>query len=339
MYKPDRERREPGGEQPDSSGTRRLTEGGDTHDRERERDQRGGYRDDEHGHRVERPAQRHVEVLGVARLPREVGEDRRVDRLREHRVGREEEHPGDLVRERPALDGVADDDRGEEQHADHRVLEHRPPREAQHAPDGFVVAPEPRHEPKARCASTAIVGIATNAATPSVPPRARISRSPVVRSSPGAGPATTRKMAIALTTTTVRPIGRHRGDGEAPLGVEDGDRHGTYRVHHDLRARRSAAGRSRGRAAGAAIVLVRDAGGQDACDQRGRDDPDDRDRSEHQEGDPEQRGPRAARPRPGRRGRDGSTNVGTSTAESAPAASSSNSTFETEFDDWYVLPR
>ncbi len=34
-----------------------------------------------------------------------------------------------------------------------------------------------------------------------------MSRSPVVRSRPGAGPATTRKMAIALTTTTVSPIG------------------------------------------------------------------------------------------------------------------------------------
>ena len=33
------------------------------------------------------------------------------------------------------------------------------------------------------------------------------------------------------------------------------------------------------------------------------------------------------------------TNVGTSTAESAPAASSSNSTFDTEFDAWNVLPR
>ncbi len=35
-------------------------------------------------------------------------------------------------------------------------------------------------------------------------------------------------------------------------------------------------------------VLVRDAGGQDACDQRRRDDPHDRDRAEHEEGDPEQ---------------------------------------------------
>ena len=31
--------------------------------------------------------------------------------------------------------------------------------------------------------------------------------------------------------------------------------------------------------------------------------------------------------------------MGTSTAESAPAASSSNSTFETELDAWYALPR
>ena len=33
------------------------------------------------------------------------------------------------------------------------------------------------------------------------------------------------------------------------------------------------------------------------------------------------------------------TKVGTSTADSAPAASSSNSTFETEFAAWNVLPR
>ena len=33
------------------------------------------------------------------------------------------------------------------------------------------------------------------------------------------------------------------------------------------------------------------------------------------------------------------TNVGTSTAERAPAARSSNSTFESEFADWKALPR
>ena len=33
------------------------------------------------------------------------------------------------------------------------------------------------------------------------------------------------------------------------------------------------------------------------------------------------------------------TNVGTSTAESAPAASSSNRTFDTELEAWNVLPR
>ena len=37
--------------------------------------------------------------------------------------------------------------------------------------------------------------------------------------------------------------------------------------------------------------------------------------------------------------RSASTNVGTSTADSAPAASSSNSTFDTEFAAWNVLPR
>ena len=38
-------------------------------------------------------------------------------------------------------------------------------------------------------------------------------------------------------------------------------------------------------------------------------------------------------------GRAASTNVGTSTADSAPAASSSNSTFETELAGWKALPR
>ena len=54
---------------------------------------------------------------------------------------------------------------------------------------------------------SATAGIPTKAATPSVPPRARISFSPTDSDSPGSGPATTRNTPIATITMTVSPIG------------------------------------------------------------------------------------------------------------------------------------
>ena len=54
---------------------------------------------------------------------------------------------------------------------------------------------------------SATAGMPTNAATPRVPPRARISFSPTDSERPGSGPATARNAPIATTTTTVSPIG------------------------------------------------------------------------------------------------------------------------------------
>ena len=64
--------------------------------------------------------------------------------------GREEEHERDLVGDGPALDAVADHDRGAEEQPDHRVLEHRPPREPHDPAHVVVVAAQARDEAEAR---------------------------------------------------------------------------------------------------------------------------------------------------------------------------------------------
>ena len=274
--------------------------------------------------------------------PRAPGrEDRGVDRLGEHRVRREEEHERHLVRDRAALDRCCRP-RSRHRAAGRPSCSGTPPipTAARRAVPPDRRTTQPRHEPERRCARRRPRGSPTNAATPRVPPSARISSSPAVSRQPGSGPATSRNTTIATTITTVSADRCDRRDGEPALRVEHGDRDGADRVEHHLRDEepqqegrqapllcRDLTGPRRPRSAGRAIQRRRDdRRSPTITPRRTQRDP------QQPAGEPLHRA--GSSPRSSR-----STNVGTSTADSAPAARSSNSTFETEFDDEYVLPR
>ena len=276
---------------------------------------------------------------GSSGLTGEVGEDRGVHRLGEDRVRREEEHERHLVRDGAALHAVADDDRGAEQQADHRVLEHRPPRQTYDATHVVVVATRAR-------------------GTSRTPLRQHGDERDAHERGDAEGSADREDERLAGgevdasgrdRSTSAEHDHRHDGDdrvadrrdrrhGEVALRVEH--RHGDRadRVEHHLRDEEPQQQRRQ------LLLLARlqrlvDAPRQQVGDPRCREDPDHRDHAEEQQGDPQQPAGEALHAARRRRGRAAPTNVGTSTADSAPAATSSNSTFETELLDWYALPR
>ena len=121
------------------------------HRRPGERDVGGRHRQDQRRDAVERPPHTIGERGEVAarRVERDLGEDRRLHRLRQDRVGRQERDERELVRDDAARNLVAHHDRRAEQEPDTRVLEHGPRREAQHVAQLCVAVAQRRTEPEA----------------------------------------------------------------------------------------------------------------------------------------------------------------------------------------------
>ena len=214
---------------------------------------RRDHRHDEHRHGVERPPQRARRSARGDRAPRArgpggspCGSAARGPRTAR---GRTPTRPGTRAcRPSPCCRRRSPPSRSS---ADHRVLEHGPPREAQHATElvGSSSAPS-RGRSRKPLRHSATVGIPTNAATPSVPPSARISCSPVDEVEPGVGPGERPgRCTIAATTTTVSPIGAIAVTASLRLRVEHRDRDRADARRAASAARRSAAGTSRARAA------------------------------------------------------------------------------------------
>ena len=263
-----------------------------------------------------------------------------MDRLGDDPVRREEHHHGELVGHDPAGHAAAGDQRGGQQDAGAGVLERRPARQAEQptAPRGRATraaGPSRRRKPDRR---SPMAGTATNAATPRVPPSASTSCSVRVEVEAGVG----------SRHLPEHQHGDHQHDGVAdrcdggerePVpGVEHGRGHGAEGVEQHLRDEEPQ------QVGGERLLLRRD---RRIVDTRGEEVGEPRRRD-----DAERPSPRRARPRrstagrrpPPRRGGCSprpkwSTKVGTSTADSAPAASSSKSTFDTLFEAWKALPR
>ena len=141
----DPERRERGGEEVGVVAA--VADREHAHRRERERDVRRADREQQARHAVEPPPQSAGERRHVAGrdVDGELGEDRRVDRLRQDRVRREERDEAELVRDHTAGDLVAHHQRGAEQHRD-VGLQRDPRREPEQAPELAVDRAERRAE-------------------------------------------------------------------------------------------------------------------------------------------------------------------------------------------------
>ena len=137
-----------------------------------------------------------------------------MERLGEHGVGPEEEHPRHLVGDDAALDGGADDDRAAEEDAGAGVEHDAPARRA-----GARAGPGRRRPATAaaggsRSPRTPRAGMPTNASTPPVPaddeepplPARQVERRASDRPRPGRPPGT-------ATITTVLPSARRRRPG------------------------------------------------------------------------------------------------------------------------------
>ena len=194
-------------------------------------------RDQQHRHRVERPAQRCGERVACRPSPCSATSSGRivgVDRLGDDPVRRQEEEPADLVGDDTSLDRSPGDDRGAVQERGERRAARWPiPRAAaaRRAPRGSVGTAEPAGNPSA---------------TPRWSERRRRRRHRACRRAragpsrwwsgpgPGSGPATTRKATRNPTMTTVLPMGAMAGTTKLPACVQHrgGDR--TEAVQHDL---------------------------------------------------------------------------------------------------------
>ena len=169
----------------------RGTERDDLHDRRREHEVGDGRGHDEQRHAVEAPAHRlrkRVE-LAARGFTRDLREHRGVDRLREHRVGREEEHERGLVRDDTARDRVADHEHrgheqplaGVEEDTPEREPQHGAPRDRRPATAGAGGSPSAGTRPRARRR--------TRARRRCRPPRAADARCPRARSRDAGRPA------------------------------------------------------------------------------------------------------------------------------------------------------
>ena len=157
-----------------------------------------------------------------------------MDRLGQHAVGREEEHEPDLVGDDAALDGRPSDDGRAQEQAGRGVQDDAPARSAGASRHPLVAPGPPGPQPETRRPRRRRAAHPTKAITPPVPATTSRSRSPVDRSKPGSGPATTRK-------ANQRGHHHHRvadrrggGDGEPALGVQDGGGHGARGVQQHL---------------------------------------------------------------------------------------------------------
>ena len=120
-----------------------------------------------------------------------------------------------------------------------------------------------------------MVGAATKATTPSVPPSPRSTFSPVVSDSPGSGPATIRNATRNPTMTTVLPMGAIGGNDEAPAGVQHRGRDRSQAVEHDLWDEEPQQ-EGRQSVAAAAEMRILDRGGEQVCQPRRQHHPDHR---------------------------------------------------------------
>ena len=161
-------------------------------------------------------------------------EDRGVDRLREHGVGREEERERDLIGDHAARDAVAGDERRAEQQRRARVQQHAPHREAREPRQRRVAAVPARSQREAR-PPAATTRMPTNASTPPVPATASSVFSATVRSKPGSGPASTRNDDEAHDDHDAAADRRGGGDREPSLRVQQAGRDRAERVEDHLR--------------------------------------------------------------------------------------------------------
>ncbi len=130
-----------------------------------------------------------------------------MDRLGEDGVGREEEHPGDLVGDDATFHGGAGDDCGPEEQPAGAVEDHAPPRVAEDDPHPRVAARQAGPEPEARARDMRRARMPTKAITPPVPATTSSQRSPGTEVEAGVGPRHRTEGEQAATITTVLPIG------------------------------------------------------------------------------------------------------------------------------------
>jgi hypothetical protein len=209
-----------------------------------------------------------------------------VDRLREHGVRREEEDPRHLIRERSALHGVAHHDRAEQQRADQRVLQHRPPREAKHTTNFCVRGTEPGNESEAAAPQRDGRHPDERGDTESAPGRQHqtLARREI---EPGARARHQSEGDHRDDDDHRQPDGGHGSDREPPFGVEDRDGHRSDGIEEHL-------GNEEAQQEGGQVALllgdgfVRDPARQQAGDPGCGDDADDHDDAEHEECNAEQ---------------------------------------------------
>jgi hypothetical protein len=246
------------------------------HHRQRERDVRRAHRQQQPRHAVESPPQSTGERLHVTAtdVGGELREDRRVDRLRQDRVGREERHEAELVGHHSPGDLIAHHERGAEQDGDvglERDPRRQPQQPAQLAVDRAEAGTEA--EPRAQQRDRRHPDEADHAERAADREHELLGHREVEAR---VGPVQRVEDRHRGDEDDGVGDGSHRHDHEAALGEEDRGGHGADRVEQDLRDE-EAQEEGRERHLLGLDVGVRGAARQEPGDGRGEDDADDRD--------------------------------------------------------------